>query len=279
MKLYSLQTGNLKLDGGTMFGIIPKVMWSKVYPADENNLCNFAMRCLLVDTGERKILIENGIGNKQSDKFFGNFHLNGMEPIETSLAGIGLSSDDITDVLLTHLHFDHCGGSIVYNDDRTRLVPAFKNAVYRIGERQWNWATNPNNREKGSYLKENFLPVKESGQLEFITKEGFLLPGIDVRILNGHTKGQVIPYIHYNGKTVVFVSDLLPCTAYIPLPWVMAYDIMPLLSVQEKEAFLKEALENDYILFFYHDIYHECCNLKMTDKGIRAKETFGINDA
>jgi glyoxylase-like metal-dependent hydrolase (beta-lactamase superfamily II) len=278
VKLTSIPTGNLKLDGGSMFGIIPKVLWSKVYPADENNLCNFTMRSLLVETGERKILIENGIGDKQDEKFMRNYFVNGGDSIEKSLARIGLTTDDITDMFLTHLHFDHCGGSIKYNEDHSKLVPAFKNATYWISERQWQCAVNPNYREKGSFLKENILPIKESGQLELITKEGWLMSDIDVLFVNGHTEGQAIPFIHYNDKTVVFVADLLPSTAHIPMPWIMAYDIRPLLSIVEKEVFLKEALEKKYILYFYHDLYHECCDLQMTEKGIREKKSYSINE-
>jgi glyoxylase-like metal-dependent hydrolase (beta-lactamase superfamily II) len=278
MKLHAIHTGNLKLDGGSMFGIVPKVLWSKVYPADEDNLCNWSMRCLLIEDGDRKILIDNGIGTKHDEKFISHYHLNGDDSLERSLARVGLTTDDITDMFLTHLHFDHCGGSIRYNEDHTKLVPTFKNATYWVGKSHWEWAIKPNSKERGSFLKEDILPIQESGQLRFITTEGELFPGVNVRFINGHTEGQVIPFIHYKDKTVVFVADLLPSTAHIPIPWVMAYDVRPILTIREKEAFLKEALDQNYFLFFEHDLYHECCTLQMTDKGIREKETFKLEE-
>jgi len=278
MKLYSIETGNLKLDGGAMFGVVPKVMWSKKYPADENNLINLAMRCLLVVDGDRKILIDNGIGEKQDEKFLKHFHLNGEHTLESSLAKIGFSKDDITDMVLTHLHFDHTGASIEWNKDRTQLIPAFKNANYWVSKAQWEWATKPNKREKASFLGENIQPMEESGQLKIIEKEGMLFPNFMVKFFNGHTDGQVIPHINYNGRTVVFMADLLPSTAHIPIPWVMAYDTRPLLTLQEKEQFYKEAIENDYILFFEHDIFHECCTLEQTEKGPGLKDTFRLED-
>jgi glyoxylase-like metal-dependent hydrolase (beta-lactamase superfamily II) len=261
-----------------MFGVVPKSLWSKKYPADENNLCNWSMRCLLVEDGNRKILIDNGFGEKQDENYTRHFHLNGEDTLDGSLAKHGFTTDDITDVLLTHLHFDHCGGSIKYNDERTELVPAFKNANYWTSKAQWEWATNPNRREKASFLKENIYPIKESGQLNFIEEEGELFPNISVKFFNGHTKGQVLVFIGYKGRTVVFVADLIPSVAHIPLPWIMAYDMQPLVTLQEKESFLNEAVENDYILFFEHDIYHECCSLRRTEKGIREKETFALSE-
>lgn len=278
MKLYSIETGNLKLDGGAMFGVVPKVMWSKKYPADENNMINLAMRCLLVIDGDRKILIDNGIGEKQDEKFLKHFHLNGDDTLESSLAKIGLSKDDITDMVLTHLHFDHTGGSIEWNEDKTKLIPAFKNANYWVSQAQWEWATKPNKREKASFLGENIQPMEESGQLKIIDKEGELFPNFNVKLFNGHTDGQVIPHINYNGRTVVFMADLLPSTAHIPIPWVMAYDTRPLLTLQEKEKFYEEAVENDYVLFFEHDIFNECCTLQQTPKGPRLNETFKLNE-
>ena len=278
MELYSIETGNLKIDGGAMFGVVPKVMWSKVYPADDNNLCNWSMRCLLIVDGDRKILIDNGMGDKQGEKFIRHYYLNGDDTLEKSLAKYGFITDDITDMVLTHLHFDHCGGSIKYNEDRSRLIPTFKNADYWIGKRQWDLAIDPNRRDKASFLKENILPIQESGKLNFIENEGLLFPNVSIRFFHGHTDGQVIPFINYKGKTIVYMADLMPAVAHIPLSWIMAYDMHPLITLQEKQDFLEEALQNDYILFFEHDIYQECCNLQQTEKGIRAKETFGISD-
>lgn len=278
MKLYSIPTGNLKLDGGAMFGVVPKVMWSKQYPADENNLINLAMRCLLVVDGDRKILIDNGIGDKQDEKFLKHFYLNGEATLEASLANLGYTKDDITDMVLTHLHFDHTGGSIEWNEDKSKLVPAFKNAHYWVSKAQWEWATKPNKREKASFLGENIQPMEESGQLKIIEKEGELFPGFEIKMFNGHTDGQVIPHIQYKGRTVVFMADLLPSTAHIPIAWVMAYDTRPLLTLQEKAAFYEEAIKNDYVLFFEHDIYHECGTLQQTEKGPRLKETFLLEE-
>ncbi len=278
MKLYSIETGNLKLDGGAMFGVVPKSMWSKKYPVDENNLINLAMRCLLVVDGDRKVLIDNGIGDKQDEKFLKHFYLNGEETLESSLAELGLSKDDITDMVLTHLHFDHTGGSIEWNEDKTKLIPAFKNAKYWVSKAQWEWATKPNKREKASFLGENIQPMEESGQLNIIEKEGELFPNFNVKLFNGHTDGQVIPHIKYNGRTVVFMADLLPSTAHIPIPWVMAYDTRPLLTLKEKEKFYEEAIDNDYVLFFEHDILNECCTLQQTPKGPRLNETFKLSD-
>ncbi len=278
MKLYSIDTGNLMLDGGAMFGVVPKVMWSKFYPCDENNLCNWSMRCLLIDTGERKILIDCGIGDKQPKKFMAHYFLNGEGSLDGSLAKLGLTVDDITDVILTHLHFDHAGGAIRWNEDKTDYLPTFKNATYWTSKQQWEWATNPNNREKASFLKENILPMREKGTLKLIDSDTEIYPGISVRLFNGHTDGQVIPLIQYNGKTIVFMADLLPSTAHIPLPYVMAYDTRPLITLDEKEKFLHEAAENEYILFFEHDINNECCTLKQTEKGVRMKEAFALVD-
>jgi glyoxylase-like metal-dependent hydrolase (beta-lactamase superfamily II) len=276
MKLYSINTGNLKLDGGAMFGVVPKVMWSKLYPCDENNLCNWSMRCLLIDDGNRKILIDCGIGDKQSEKFFSNYFLNGDDTLDKSLAAAGFTVDDITDVILTHLHFDHCGGAIRWNADKTDYVPTFKNATYHTSRQQWEWATHPNNREKASFLKENILPIMEKGKLNLFDKDTDLFPGISVRLFNGHTDGQAIPYVKYNGKTIVYMADVLPSAAHIPIPYVMAYDTRPLLTMEEKDAFLKEAVANDYILFFEHDIFRECCTLQDTEKGVRMKEGYSL---
>lgn len=285
MNLYSVDTGYFKLDGGAMFGVVPKVMWNKLNPADENNLCSWAMRCLLIEDGNRLILIDNGIGDKQDAKFLGHYHLHGDATLDKSLAKHGFSKDDITDVFLTHLHFDHCGGSIKREADQ--LVPAFKNATFWSNEAHWAWATKPNDREKASFLKENILPIEESGQLKFV------LPGetqfhqlassvftdtINIRFVSGHTESMMLPQISYNGKTIVYMADLLPAAAHIPIPYVMAYDMFPLTTLNEKKSFLTEAVENDYILFFEHDPQIECCTLQQTEKGIRMKESFRLDE-
>ena len=277
MELYKIETGNFKLDGGAMFGVVPKVIWNDIYPADENNLCNWSLRCLLVVDGDRKILIDNGIGEKQDEKFLKHYHLNGENTLDGSLAKLGYTSDDITDMVLTHLHFDHCGGSIkkLGGDD---YVPAFKNATYWISQTQWEWATKPNRREKASFMKENIFPIKESGQLKIVDKEGELFPGFEIKFFNGHTDGQMIPHIKFNDKTIVFMADLLPSTAHVPMPYIMAYDTRPLITMKEKAAFFKDAIENDYVLFFEHDIFNECCTLKDTETGPRVKEVFSLNN-
>lgn len=278
MKLFPINTGNLKLDGGAMFGVVPKVIWSKSYPCDENNLCNWSMRCLLIVDGNRKILIDCGIGDKQSEKFFSNYYLNGDDNLYKSLAAYGYTVDDITDVILTHLHFDHAGGAVKWNADRTGYEVTFKNATYWTSRQQWEWATNPNNREKASFLKENILPISEKGKLELFEGDCELFPDVSVRIFNGHTDGQVIPFIKYKGKTIVYMADLLPSVAHIPLPWVMSYDTRPLLTLEEKEPFMAEAARNGYILFLEHDIVNECCTLMETEKGVRLKATYPLEE-
>ncbi len=278
MKLYTIDTGFFKLDGGAMFGVVPKSIWNNLNPADENNLCTWAMRCLLIEDDNKLILIDNGIGNKQSEKFFGHYHLHGDDSLDKSLAKHGFKKDDITDVFLTHLHFDHCGGSII--KDGENLIPAFKNATFWSTERHWNWATQPNEREKASFLKENILPVKESGQLKFVPEEeGFqLFKNLQIKFVNGHTNAMMLPQIKYNNKTIVFMADLLPSAAHLPLPYVMAYDMFPLITLNEKKVFLQEAVANNYILFFEHDPRIECCTLQDTDKGVRPKEYFNLNE-
>ena len=276
MRLHVINTGNLKLDGGAMFGVVPKVMWSKLYPCDENNLCNWSMRCLLVEDGDRKVLIDCGIGNKQSEKFFSNYYLNGDDSLEKSLAAAGFTADDITDVILTHLHFDHCGGAVKWNPEHTDYIPAFKNATYWTSRQQWEWATSPNNREKASFLKENILPIKEKGKLNLVENETEIIPGIRIRLFFGHTEGQAIPMIKYGDRTVVYMADLLPSAAHIPLPYVMSYDTRPLITLEEKEIFMKEAAKNGYILFLEHDILNECCTVQETEKGVRVKETLPL---
>lgn len=278
MKLYAINAGYFKLDGGAMFGVVPKSIWNKLNPADDNNMCSWAMRCLLIENGDRLILVDNGMGNKQDTKFFGHYHLHGDDNLERSLAKNGFNKDDITDVFLTHLHFDHCGGSIEMENDK--LIPAFKNATYWSNEAHWQWATHPNDREKASFLKENILPIRESGKLKFIeVEEGVsFTKEIQVRFMYGHTEAMMLPQITYKNKNIVYMADLLPSAAHIPLPYVMGYDTRPLQTLQEKKSFLKEAQEKDFILFFEHDPKIECCTLQQTEKGIRAAETFRLSD-
>ncbi len=277
MNVYSINTGYFKLDGGAMFGVVPKSIWNNINPADENNLCSWALRCLLIEDGNRLTLIDNGIGDKQNEKFFSHYYLHGDDSLDKSLAAHGFSKDDITDVILTHLHFDHCGGSIIREGEK--LLPAFKHAVYWSNARHWKWATEPNDREKASFLKENILPIKESGQLKFIESEGQHFPdNIVIRQVFGHTEAMMLPQISYKGKTILYMADLLPSAGHIPIPYIMGYDMFPLTTLNEKKSFLLEALQNDYILFFEHDPKIECCNLQMTDKGIRMKDRFLLSE-
>jgi glyoxylase-like metal-dependent hydrolase (beta-lactamase superfamily II) len=277
MKLYKIETGNLKLDGGAMFGVVPKVIWQKIYPADENNLSNWAMRCLLIETEERKILIDTGMGNKQDAKFFSHYYPNGSETLGSSLKKNGFDFEDITDVIITHLHFDHVGGA-VKKTETGEFVPAFPNAKYHISKEHWDLANNPNHREKASFLKENFVAIKEHKQLNLIEKEGELYKNINLKIFNGHTKGQIIPYINYKGKTIAYCGDLFPAVAHLPMPFIMGYDTQPLITLEDKERFFKDAVNENFVLFFEHDIYNECCNLIKTEKGVRAKETFTLEE-
>src|SRR5579863_6332526 len=279
MQVYSIPTGFFKLDGGAMFGVVPKSLWSKVHPADENNLCTWALRCWLIEDGGKLILVDNGIGDKQDARFFSHYYLHGDDSLDKSLAAHGFHRDDITDVLLTHLHFDHCGGSIVRDGDR--LVPAFRNAVYWSNARHWKWATEPNDREKASFLKENILPIEASGQLRFVEEHGgaeAILSGLSLRMIYGHTDAMMLPQVTYKGRTVVFMADLLPSVEHISMAWVMAYDMFPLTTLNEKKAFLEEAAAGDYVLFFEHDPVHECCLLEKTDKGIRRGTTFRLSE-
>ena len=300
MKLYTINTGFFKLDGGAMFGVVPKSIWSKINPADENNMCSWALRSLLIEDGKKLILIDSGMGDKQDAKFFGHYYLHGSDTLDKSLAKYGFHRDDITDVFLTHLHFDHCGGSI--KRDGEKLVPAFKNAVYWSNEAHWEWATHPNDREKASFLKENILPVKESGQLRFVENVNPIaiglndestkatvndellpmangqMPSVKIRLVNGHTQNMMLPQIKYKDKTIVYMADLLPSAGHIPIPYVMAYDMFPLTTLNEKKSFLKESVENNYILFFEHDPVNECCNLKQTERGVRSEEFFKLEE-
>lgn len=278
MKLFSVNSGHFKLDGGAMFGVVPKTIWNKLNPADENNMCSWAMRCLLVQDGNRLILIDNGMGNKQDEKFFGYYYLHGNDTLEKSLKKHGFGFDDITDVVLTHLHFDHCGGSINYNSDRTKLYPAFKNATYYCSEKHWEWAVHPNVREKASFLKENILPIKESGQLKFIDKNTELISGFTFREVNGHTEAMLLPVIKYKNTSVVFMADLVPSVGHLPLPYVMGYDMRPLETLKEKEIILNEAQTNNWVLFFEHDPLIECVSLEKTEKGVRKKDIILLSE-
>jgi len=278
MKIYPIETGNFKLDGGAMFGVVPKTIWQKTNPADANNLISMSMRCMLIEDGKRLILVDTGLGSKQSDKFFGYYFLFGDFSLDLSLAKYGFHRDDITDVFLTHLHFDHCGGSIQWNKDKTGYEPAFKNAKFWSNQEHWNWATNPNPREKASFLKENILPIEESGQLNFVDNNPSLQLGFEVLKMDGHTEKQMLPKITYQGKTIVFMADLLPTTGHIPLPYVMGYDTRPLLTIKEKASFLNEAADNEYFLFLEHDAYSELCTVQHTEKGVRLKETHKFTD-
>ena len=279
MTLYPINSGNFKLDGGAMFGVVPKSLWEKTNPADSNNMIDLTTRCLLIEDGDKLILIDTGMGNKQSDKFFSYYYLWGNDNLEKSLKKVGFSTDDITDVFLTHLHFDHCGGAIMWNKDRTGYQPVFKNARFWSNENHWEWAVNPNKREKASFLKENFLPIEEGGQLNFISltdndsiKNSEL--GFDIFLANGHTEKQMIPMINYKGKIICFVADLLPTVGHLPLPYVMGYDTRPLLTLNEKEKFLNKAANNNYYLFLEHDAHNEIITVKHTEKGVRLNEVF-----
>jgi len=292
MKLYSINAGYFKLDGGAMFGVVPKTMWNKLNPADENNMCSWALRCLLIEDEGRLILIDTGMGDKQDAKFFSHYFMHGDDTLDKSLAAHGFTKDDITDVFLTHLHFDHCGGAIVKEDNK--LVPAFKNATYWSNETHWQWAIQPNDREKASFLKENILPMQESGKLRFIDVDAqsaidkaeggalvYKLPftkNVSFIVANGHTSAMMLPVINCNGKTIVYMADLLPSVAHLPLPYVMGYDMFPLTTLKEKKIFLAEALQHNYILFLEHDPFNECCTLQQTEKGIRVKEVFKLSD-
>lgn len=283
MTLYPINSGNFKLDGGAMFGVVPKSLWQKTNPADANNMIDIAARCLLIEDGNKLTLIDTGMGNKQSDKFFGYYYLWGNDSIDKSLKKYGFHRDDITDVFMTHLHFDHCGGSVQWNKERTDYEPAFKNAHFWSNNDHWQWATQPNNREKASFLKENILPIKSSGHLKFtevpsgdIQRNSEL--GFDIFYANGHTDKQMIPMIQYKGKTICFMADLLPTAGHVPLPFVMGYDTRPLLTLDEKEKFLKMAADNNYYLFLEHDAHNEIITVKNTEKGVRLQDVFTCNE-
>jgi glyoxylase-like metal-dependent hydrolase (beta-lactamase superfamily II) len=274
MKLHVIETGMFKLDGGAMFGVVPKSIWNKLNPSDENNMCSWALRCLLIEDGDRKILVDTGMGDKQDAKFFGHYFMHGDLTLMGSLAKKGFGPEDITDVILTHLHFDHCGGAIKKDGDQ--LVPAFPNATFWCNEKHWKWATEPNDREKASFLKENILPMQESGKLKMIEISPLtsFTDNVSVRFAYGHTEAMMLPQINYNGRTIVYMADLIPAAAHIPIPYVMAYDMFPLTTLMEKKAFLEEAVDNDYVLMFEHDPSIAFCTLHRTERGIRMKEVY-----
>ena len=283
MKLYPIEAGNFKLDGGAMFGVVPKTIWNKTNPADENNMIDISARCLLIEDGNRLIIIDTGMGNKQSEKFFGYYSLWGNHSLDKSLAKYGFNRDDVTDVFMTHLHFDHCGGSVYWNRDRTGYEVAFRNAKYWTNDNHWEWATKPNAREKASFLSENILPMQESGQLNFIKRpEGDFLSTSEldfgIFFVDGHTEKMMIPHIQYRDKTICFVADLIPTAGHLPLPYVMGYDTRPLLTLPEKDKFLNNAAQNNYYLWLEHDAHNEIITVENTEKGIRLKEIFRCED-
>ncbi|UAB85257.1 MBL fold metallo-hydrolase [Zunongwangia sp. SCSIO 43204] len=284
MKLYPIEAGNFKLDGGAMFGVVPKSIWQKTNPADSNNMIDIGARSLLIEDGNKLILIDTGLGDKQSDKFFSYYYQWGDDSLDRSLQKNGFHRDDITDVFTTHLHFDHCGGCVQWNKDRTGYETVFKNAKYWSNKDHWDWATKPNAREKASFLKENILPIEESGQLHFVDrkgKESFINVsdlGFGVLFVDGHTDKQMIPHLEYKGKKLVFMADLLPTTGHIPLPYVMGYDTRPLLTLPEKKSFLDKAADEEIYLFMQHDAHNEVITVKHTEKGVRHDQTYTFNE-
>ena len=278
MEVFAINTGYFKLDGGAMFGVVPKSLWSRTNPADENNLCTWAMRCLLVVEGNRVVLVDTGIGDKQDSRFFSHYYLHGDDSLQKSLAKIGLIPSDITDVFLTHLHFDHCGGAVRYGS-HGQYELTFPQAKYWSNASHWQWATRPNPREKASFLEENIQPLQDLGALHFVDLEHkSLFPGFDFITVDGHTEQQMLPKLRYKDRTLVFMADLLPSVGHIPLPYVMGYDTRPLLTLQEKQAFLEEAAGENYVLFLEHDPNYSCCTVKMTEKGVRLDQTFQLDE-
>ncbi len=278
MNLHVINTGNFKLDGGAMFGVVPKSIWQRLNPADENNMCSWAMRCLLIEDGNQLTLIDNGIGDKQSAKFFSYYFLHGEHTLNNAITSAGFHPDDITDMFMTHLHFDHVGGGVKYKENTDVPEMTFRHARYWSNKEHWHWATHPNAREKASFLKENILPIQEQGHLNFVDSEKDAFNAFDILYVDGHTEKQMLPKITFKGKTILFVADLIPSSHHIPLPYVMGYDIRPLETLKEKTAILEKACANGYILFFEHDPHIECCTLKMTDRGVRIDETFALKD-
>lgn len=277
MQIYSIETGNLRLDGGAMFGVVPKSLWNKAYPADDNNMVNLAMRALLVRDGDRLIITDTGIGNKQDARFFGHYYLNGTETMQGSLAKYGIKPADITDVLLTHLHFDHCGGAVKYDPDGNAVL-TFPNARHWVSRRQWQAAIKPNARERASFLPENILPIEESGQLALFDEAFQLSPAVRVSLFDGHTAGQAIPFVQTPRGVLVYIADVVPSAANVPLSWLTAYDMQPLVALEEKRAFLDEAADGGYTLFFEHDIQYPCCTLTKTEKGVRVQKQFTLEE-
>ncbi|MBT4826123.1 MAG: MBL fold metallo-hydrolase [Flavobacteriaceae bacterium] len=279
MELHPISCGNFKLDGGAMFGVVPRLLWEKTNPADAKNRIEMCSRSLLIEDGNRLILIDTGMGNKQSEKFFSHYARWGDENLDQSLRQKGFHRDDITDVFFTHLHFDHCGDAIKRNNMGI-LEPSFKNAVFWSHENHWQWATQPNPREKASFLSENILPIEESGQLQLLKGEDFLLEDtpldFDIILVNGHTEKQMLPVLKYKGNTLVFAADLIPTVGHLPIPYVMGYDTRPLLTMEEKYQFLNLACENNFLLFLEHDPYSELISLKQTEKGVRLGKTHTI---
>jgi glyoxylase-like metal-dependent hydrolase (beta-lactamase superfamily II) len=276
MKLSVINSGHFKLDGGAMFGVVPKSLWQPLYPSDDNNMCSWAMRGMVVEDGNRLILIDTGMGDKQNDKFFSHYFMHGDDSLDKSLQAAGYHRDEITDVFLTHLHFDHCGGAIEWNDEKSAYRPAFKNAHFWSNAAHWKWATEPNAREKASFLKENILPIQESGQLKFAEEDRFS-ENIEIIRVNGHTESMMLRLILVGSRKVLYMADLLPSPVHVPVAWVMAYDTRPLLTLDEKAIILKRAADEEWVLFFEHDKSVECATLHHTEKGIRVKETFPLS--
>ena len=283
MVLHPIEAGNFKLDGGGMFGVVPNTIWQRTNPADANNLIDIAARCLLVEDGDKLTLIDTGMGHKQSDKFFGYYSPWGSYNLKDSVKKAGFSMDEVTDVFLSHLHFDHVGGAVQWNKDRSAYEMAFKNAHFWTNKRHWDWATKPNAREKASFLKENLLPIEAAGQLRFLRDNTQVVErasdfNFEVFYADGHTEKQMLPMIQYQGKTLVFMGDLLPTTGHIPLPYVMGYDTRPLLTLKEKAYFLDLAATHGYYLFLEHDAHHEVITVKHTEKGVRLDQVFAFSE-
>ena len=281
MNLHAVNAGNFKLDGGAMFGAVPKTIWNKTNPADQNNLIDIAARCLLIEDGKRLILIDSGMGNKQSEKFFSYYSLWGEDTLERSINNAGFSLEDVTDVFFTHLHFDHCGGAIKRN--ASGFEPVFKNAIYWTNKNHWNWAINPNKREVASFLKENLFPIEETGSLNFLSTSSGQFSfadelGFEIFYADGHTEKQMLPILSYKGQKIAFAGDLIPTAGHVPLPYVMGYDVRPLTTLKEKDLFLNYAVENNVLLLLEHDSVNEVVSLKRTEKGVRINQILKCNE-